>query len=128
MALRDPNKLTLKEASQITGYHTDYLSYLIRAGKLEGEKIGRSWMTTRQALKGYSEATHPTPLPRFKIIAASTVVVLGAIALGWWMAWTPGQQNPAAVELYTISNPLDANSTQPLKFVGQSSNYKLYEQ
>lgn len=45
--------ISLKEASEISGYHPDYLSYLIRKGKLEGKRIGRDWFTTQSALENY---------------------------------------------------------------------------
>lgn len=36
-------KLRLKEAAELSGYHSDYLGHLIRSKKLKGEKIGKSW-------------------------------------------------------------------------------------
>jgi nitric oxide reductase large subunit len=45
--------ISLKEASKITGYHPDYLSYLIREKKIEGKKIGRNWFTTEKAIIDY---------------------------------------------------------------------------
>ena len=47
--------LSLKQASHISGYHPDYLSLLIRKGKLEGKMIGREWFTTAEALESYSQ-------------------------------------------------------------------------
>ncbi len=35
--------ISLREAATISGYHQDYLSFLIRKNKLHGEKIGRVW-------------------------------------------------------------------------------------
>jgi hypothetical protein len=35
--------ISLREAAIISGYHQDYLSFLIRKNKLNGEKIGRAW-------------------------------------------------------------------------------------
>ena len=43
--------ISLKEASRISGYHQDYLSYLIRSNKLPGEKIGRNWCVLEADLK-----------------------------------------------------------------------------
>ena len=42
--------ISLQEASKLSGYHPDYLSYLARSGKLLAQKIGRNWVTTRNAL------------------------------------------------------------------------------
>ena len=36
--------ISLREASEISGYHSDYLSFLIRSGKLKGQKVGRAWI------------------------------------------------------------------------------------
>lgn len=52
-----PQYISLKQASLISGYHPDYLGYLIRKGKLEGVRIGKSWLTTKEAVLSYlSEA------------------------------------------------------------------------
>lgn len=45
--------ITLREASKISGYNSDYLSYLIRSGKMHGRKVGRNWMTTQEDVKYY---------------------------------------------------------------------------
>lgn len=52
-------KISLREASAITGYHPDYLSSLIRSKQLEGQKIGRNWYTTKEALKDYKFVKDP---------------------------------------------------------------------
>ena len=50
--------LSLAQASEITGYHQDYLSALARSGKLSATKIGRNWVVSQQALdKLLSEVT-----------------------------------------------------------------------
>lgn len=45
--------ISLKRASEFSGYHPDYLSYLLRKGKIKGKRIGRDWFTTRAALQNY---------------------------------------------------------------------------
>lgn len=45
-----PTRISLARASQLTGYHQDYLGQLCRSGKLQAEKIGRNWFTNPQAL------------------------------------------------------------------------------
>lgn len=47
------NLITLREASKISGYNSDYLGYLIREGKMNGRKVGRNWMTTTEDVKYY---------------------------------------------------------------------------
>lgn len=43
--------ITLREASKISGYHSDYLSFLIRSRKLRGEKAGRSWLVSEREIQ-----------------------------------------------------------------------------
>ena len=43
--------ISLKEASKFSGYHSDYLSFLIRSGKLNGQKIGRAWFVNQGELE-----------------------------------------------------------------------------
>ena len=45
--------ISLNQASTISGYHSDYLSALIRKGELKGEKIGGNWFTTEEEIKNY---------------------------------------------------------------------------
>lgn len=45
--------ISLKKASEISGYHPDYLSYLIRKGRIRGRRVGRDWFTTEEAVKNY---------------------------------------------------------------------------
>lgn len=44
-------KLRLKEAAELSGYHSDYLGYLVRSKKLKGEKIGKSWFVAEADLR-----------------------------------------------------------------------------
>ncbi len=47
--------LSLKEASQISGYAPDYVGQLIRQGKLPGKQVysNVAWVTTEEALRDY---------------------------------------------------------------------------
>lgn len=45
--------ISLSEASKIYGYHSDYLSSLIRKGEIKGKKVGGSWFTTKEAIQEY---------------------------------------------------------------------------
>ncbi len=54
--IMDDNKLiTLKEASQLSGYSADYIGQLIRAGKIPGKQVycNIAWMTTAEAVMEY---------------------------------------------------------------------------
>ncbi|MFA5746917.1 MAG: heparin lyase I family protein, partial [Candidatus Paceibacterota bacterium] len=50
--------LSLKEASEVSGYASDYIGYLVRQGKVSGRKFycGSSWLTTRDAVKEYLDS------------------------------------------------------------------------
>jgi hypothetical protein len=47
--------ITLKEASKLSGYSSDYIGQLIRQGKIEGKQVysNVAWVTTKKALAGY---------------------------------------------------------------------------
>lgn len=47
--------ISLREASQISGYAPDYIGQLIRSGKLSGKQVysNVAWVTTEAALRDY---------------------------------------------------------------------------
>jgi excisionase family DNA binding protein len=45
--------ISLAEAAKKTGYHQDYLGQLARSGKLDAQKVGRNWVTTRAAVNKF---------------------------------------------------------------------------
>jgi len=45
--------ISLNQASKISGYHSDYLSALIRKGEIKGRKVGGSWFTTIEDINDY---------------------------------------------------------------------------
>lgn len=49
-----PNFISLQQASKISGYHQDYLSQLIRQGKIKGTKIGRNWFVVKEEIRTLS--------------------------------------------------------------------------
>jgi hypothetical protein len=57
--------ITLQVASTICGLTQPHLALLIRQGKLWGEKIGRDWFTTREAIDHYMSVDHK-PGPKTK--------------------------------------------------------------
>lgn len=57
--------IPLSEASKITGYTIDHLRRLIQKGKMQGERIGRNYVTTRSAIQDYL-ASSPKPGPKPK--------------------------------------------------------------
>ena len=45
--------ISLSEAANGTPHSQDYLSLLVRKGKISGKKIGRNWFTTRATVQEY---------------------------------------------------------------------------
>ncbi len=45
--------ISLSQASKISGYHSDYLSALIRKGEMQGRKIGGNWFTSEEEIRNY---------------------------------------------------------------------------
>ena len=45
--------ISLAEAAKLSGLTHDHLRRMAREGKLEATKIGRDWLTTSEAIKGY---------------------------------------------------------------------------
>jgi Fic family protein len=52
--------ITLQEAAKLSTYSMEYLSYLARNGRLSSIKIRRNWMTTREAIRDYTEKVNKT--------------------------------------------------------------------
>jgi hypothetical protein len=56
--IKDDKKLiTLKEAAKLSGYSSDYIGQLIRAGKIPGKQIytNITWVTTTEAVLEYKQ-------------------------------------------------------------------------
>lgn len=53
--MKDKSTITLKEASELSGYTPDYIGQLIRQGKLPGKQVfsSVSWVTTEDAILDY---------------------------------------------------------------------------
>lgn len=50
---KDKALLTISEAANLTPYSAEYLSLLVRRGKLPAERVGRNWYITEDALRWY---------------------------------------------------------------------------
>jgi excisionase family DNA binding protein len=55
--------ITTQEAAEILGVTRQHIAYLIREGIIEGQKIGRDWLTTRVAVEEYLK-NRPKPGPQ----------------------------------------------------------------
>ncbi|MEK7511104.1 MAG: helix-turn-helix domain-containing protein, partial [Patescibacteria group bacterium] len=50
-SLLQENLISTKEASEFSGYHSDYLARMCRAGKIEGRQVGRTWLVSRESVE-----------------------------------------------------------------------------
>jgi len=54
--MADDEWLTIEQASQLSGYHAEYLRIIVRAGKLVAHKFGSVWAISRKSLLSYLKA------------------------------------------------------------------------
>ncbi len=84
------NPISLKEAASLSGYHSDYISFLIREGKIRGEKIGRNWFTTRDEIKKYLHTQKYLEVSSvmFGKKAKMKMAIFAIIVVGVVMVWS----------------------------------------
>jgi hypothetical protein len=51
--------ITVKDAAEQSGYAISTLQWLLRAGKVEGMKFGRDWLTTIEAVEKFKNTAKP---------------------------------------------------------------------
>ena len=57
--------ISLAEAAEISGFSPAHLRYLVRRGIVWGQKIGRNWVTTEEAVREYkARGVRPGPKPK----------------------------------------------------------------
>jgi excisionase family DNA binding protein len=49
--------ITVQEASKISGYNEEYITRLIREGKINAKKFGFVWQVSRSSVLAYTENT-----------------------------------------------------------------------
>jgi excisionase family DNA binding protein len=52
--------ITVQAAAEVTGYCSQYLRRLLRAGKLEGVKVGQVWLIKMSSLGAHLKHTETT--------------------------------------------------------------------
>lgn len=63
--------LSSRRAAREHKYHIDYIGQLIRAGRVEGKKVGRSWYVEAESLKSYLLAENQSqPAPVAQAVSA----------------------------------------------------------
>lgn len=73
----------------MAGYNPDYISNLIRQGKMDGQRIGRNWFTTEDAVRRYM-VTQKFVSPKDLVMSIrwlKRAVVLAIIFAIGWLAW-----------------------------------------
>lgn len=45
--------VTVREASRISGYSVDHLRFLLRGGKIDGQRFGLGWKIEKNSLLAY---------------------------------------------------------------------------
>ena len=48
--------LTTAEGAELSGYHTEYIRQIIKAGKVHARKFGPGWQVSKQSLLDYLQA------------------------------------------------------------------------
>ncbi len=51
-----PEMLTTSEAARRAGLNVRYITSLIRAGKIKGDRFGRAWMVDAQSLQAFANS------------------------------------------------------------------------
>ena len=62
--------ITVNEASKISGYNEEYITHLIREGKIKAKKFGFVWQVSRSSVLEYISTTEKLgnkrgPKPKF---------------------------------------------------------------
>jgi excisionase family DNA binding protein len=57
--------ISVTEASQISGLTPSFIARLLRRGEIDGVKVGRNWLTTKEAIREYlKKERRPGPKPK----------------------------------------------------------------
>ncbi|MCR4323078.1 MAG: helix-turn-helix domain-containing protein, partial [Candidatus Azambacteria bacterium] len=64
------NLITTKEASELFGYTSDYLSRLIRSGKISGKRIGHNWLIEKKSLAQFLDKQGNHKIARARTLAS----------------------------------------------------------
>ncbi len=69
--------ISLKEAAQNSGYHSDYIGALVRSGKIAGKKVGNRWMVSKEEVRIHFSTKHYVPAT--KVFLSRKVVIFGVL-------------------------------------------------
>jgi hypothetical protein len=74
--------ISVKRAAEITGYTRDYLGQLARGGKIESQRVGRSWYVNIESLSKHQEVAssyEPTPPEVVQNLGPDVIVSLDGL-------------------------------------------------
>jgi hypothetical protein len=74
--------ISVRRASEITGYTRDYLGQLARSGKVDAQRIGRSWYVTVDSLSSHQEKAQeyePNPPEKLQDFGPDVIVSLDGV-------------------------------------------------
>jgi hypothetical protein len=117
--------ITLREASLISGYNSDYLSSLIRSGRIYGKKVGKNWLTTEADIRKYLQEAGETnrmffaKLPRAVRMALLTVLVLFFAVLvifGFYVAIYQHGYSEAQAQSKALLKPSTNLDLEPISY------------
>jgi len=122
--------ISLKKAAKITGYHPDYLSYLIRKKKIDGKKVGRDWFTNEKSIRDYFLTQKFLSIKNFLffVIKPTTIIifVLILIIVGLFIFWLINV--PAPTQIVPGDFNADEKEMQTKKFNLGNENLNQIEE
>ncbi len=116
----DTNLISTKEASALSSYNADYLSRLCREGRIEGKKIGRSWLISRISLTRFIESQKGEKKVRAKMLSqqrGSEYSSLRPTPLRYATATVPSVSLPSLTPNLSRLDRLAAATAPPRRFV-----------
>ncbi len=70
-SLTTENLMTTKDASELSGYTSDYLARLVRAGDIAGKRFGHSWLIDKASLEIFLEQQKNRKMDRAREVATA---------------------------------------------------------
>ena len=83
--------ITVQAAAEVTGYCSQYLRRLLRAGKLEGVKVGQVWLIKMSSLGAHLKRTEATGDHRYGPRLTRVEVVSTSVNSSCIQMHTPGE-------------------------------------
>lgn len=127
LEIKGKKYISSRRAAELTGYAKDYIGQLVRAGKVPGTRVGRSWYVDEGAILSFGKSTKEksvaesygssaslaparTPVERTivspiqlrrSVISPATLQVPGYVLPGTWSAVTYFSDDAALMPIFT---------------------------